>query len=259
MEFRQYLENQNLAETTINAHMRNIKKIAKVGLSQKLMVKKLNEYPTWGTRLSAANTLSKYLVFKNQPNEEIVAYIHEANQEIQKESQIRQKDMALDDTLPTLKEMKAYTNSLYDSGNFRGYCVMYLFITYTIRNADLIATVVKSKKDTNTSENFFIVGRKQVTYQRNVYKTSNLYGSKKHVITNPKFHTAISHLNYLLKEDQNIDRIIKNITAGIGSITQSTIVKIVLRENNTMAGLKKISHNRGTNVTTLIDSYNITK
>jgi len=44
MDFRQfelYLESQNLAETTINAHMRNIKKIAKVGLSQKLMVKKI--------------------------------------------------------------------------------------------------------------------------------------------------------------------------------------------------------------------------
>ena len=258
MEFRQYLENQNLAETTINAHMRNIKKIAKVGLSQKLMVKKLNEYPTWGTRLSAANTLSKYLVFKNQPNEEIVAYIHEANQEIQKESQIRQKDMALDDTLPTLKEMKAYTNSLYDSGNFRGYCVMYLFITYTIRNADLISTVVKSKKDTNTSENFFIVGRKQVTYIRNNYKTATIYGPKVHIIKHRKFHSAISHLNYLLQPSDNIDRVIKKITEGIGGVTESVIAKIVLRESNSMAGLKKISKNRGSDINTLINSYNIT-
>ena len=258
MEFRQYLENQNLAETTINAHMRNIKKIAKVGLSQKLMVKKLNEYPTWPRRLSAANTLSKYLVFKNQPNEEIVAYIHEANQEIQKESQIRQKDMALDDTLPTLKEMKAYTNSLYDSGNFRGYCVMYLFITYTIRNADLISTVVKSKKDTNTSENFFIVGRKQVTYIRNNYKTATIYGPKVHIIKHRKFHSAISHLNYLLQPSDNIDRVIKKITEGIGGVTESVIAKIVLRESNSMAGLKKISKNRGSDINTLINSYNIT-
>jgi hypothetical protein len=261
MDFRQfelYLESQNLAETTINAHMRNIKKIAKVGLSQKLMVKKLNEYPTWGTRLSAANTLSKYLVFKNQPNEEIVKYIHEANAEIQKESQIRQKDMALDDTLPSLKEMKAHMNSLFEIGNYRGYAIMYLFLTYTLRNQDLIATVVKSKKDTNNSDNFFLVGRKRVIYLRNKYKTADKYGSKSHVITNPKFHTAISKLDHLLKETDNIDRVIKKITADIGEVTESTILKIVLKYSNNMNNLKKISHNRGTDITTLINSYNIT-
>ena len=261
MDFRQfelYLESQNLAETTINAHMRNIKKIAKVGLSQKIMINKLNEYPTWGTRLSSANTLSKYLVFKNQPNEEIVAYIHEANQEIQKEATKRQKDMALDDTLPSLKEMKAHMNSLFEIGDYRGYAIMYLFLTYTLRNQDLIARVVKSKKDTNNSDNFFIVGRKRVIYLRNKYKTAEKYGTKSHVITNPKFHTAISKLDYLLKPTDNIDRVVKKITADIGGITESTIAKIVLRENNSMAGLSRVSRNRGTDITTLINSYNIT-
>jgi len=259
MEFRQYLENQNLAETTINAHMRNIKKIAKVGLSQKLMVKKLNEYPTWGTRLSAANTLSKYLVFKNQPNEEIVAYIHEANQEIQKEATKRQKDMALDDTLPSLKEMKAHMNSLFQIGDYRGYAIMYLFLTYTVRNADLIGKVVKSKKLSNETENFFIVGRKRVIYLRNKYKTAEKYGTKSHVITNPKFHTAISKLDYLLKPTDNIDRVVKKITADIGHITEGTIAKIILRENDSINGLKRMSNNRGTDISTLINSYNITK
>ena len=261
MDFRQfelYLESQNLAETTINAHMRNIKKIAKVGLSQKIMINKLNEYPTWGTRLASANTLSKYLVFKNQKNEQIVAYIHEANAEIQKESQIRQKDMALDDTLPSLKEMREHMNNLYDKGDYRGYAIMYLFLTYTVRNQDLIAKVVKSKKLSNETENFFIVGRKQVIYLRNKYKTADKYGSKKHIITNPKFVTAIKTLSDLLKPTDNIDRVIKKITADIGGITESTILKVVLKYSNNMNNLKKISRNRGTDVTTLIQNYNIT-
>jgi len=258
MEFRQYLENQNLAETTINAHMRNIKKIAKVGLSQKLMVKKLNEYPTWPRRLSAANTLSKYLVFKNQPNDEIVAYIHEANAEIQKDAEIRQRELSRDPFLPTLSEMKAHMNSLFLSGNYRGFCVIYLFLTYTVRNADLIATVVKSKKDTNSTDNWFVVGRKHVSFIRNKYKTAGIYGPKLHVITNPKFHTAISHLSDLLKPTDNIDRIVKKITNDIGGITEGTIAKIVLRENNTIKGLKKISKNRGTDLKTLVENYNIT-
>ena len=258
MDFREYLESKNLNNSTIVTHVRNRQRYGSVGLSQKLMVKKLNEYPTWGTRLSAANTLSKYLVFKNQPNEEIVKYIHLANDEIQKESQIRQKDMADDPCLPTLKEMKNHMENLYQNGDYRGYAIMYLFLTYTVRNKDLVAKVVKSKKETNDTDNFFIVGRKRVIYLRNKYKTADKYGTKSHVITNSKFHTAISKLDHLLKEDQNIDRVIKNITAGIGGVTESVIAKIVLRENNTMAGLKKISHNRGTDISTLINSYNIT-
>ena len=262
MEFRQfelYLESQNLNEATIQAHMRNIKNYGKVGQSQKMIINQLNLNETWSRRLSRANTLSKYLKFKNQPNDEIVKYIHEANRAIQLEAQTRQQKMADDPCLPTLKEMREYMESLFQNGNYRGYCVMYLLITYTIRNKDMIATVVKSKKLSNETENFFIVGRKQVTWIRNKYKTAGIYGPKVHIIKNEKFHTAIKNFNYLLKEDQNIDRVIKKITAGIGGITESTIVKIVLRENNTIKGLKKISNNRGTDINTLIENYNITK
>ena len=258
MNFIQYLESQNLHPTTVQIHVRNLKNYGKVGQSQKMIINQLNLNETWPRRLSRANTLSKYLRFKNQPNEEIVAYIKNANEEIQKESQIRQKDMAEDETLPTLSEMKTHMNNLYDSGNYLGYCVMYLFLTYNVRNADMIAKVVKSKKQTNDTDNFFVLGKKHVTYIRNNYKTVNKYGTKLHLITNPKFLTAIKTLDYLLRETDNIDRIVKKITADIGNINEGTIVKIVLRENNTMNGLKRISKNRGTDITTLIQNYNIT-
>ena len=259
IQFKLYLEKENLAETTIDAHMRNLANYGKVGQSQKMIINQLNLNETWSRRLSRANTLSKYLQFKNQPNDEIVAYIKNANEAIQKESQTRQKDMAEDPCLPTLSEMKTHMENLYDKGDYLGFCVMYLFITYTIRNKDMIATVVKSKKQANdTAENFFILGRNRVTWIRNKYKTAEKYGTKTHVITNPKFVTAIKNFNYLLRETDNIDRVIKKITEDIGGVTESVIAKIVLRENNTMAGLKKISHNRGTDISTLINSYNIT-
>ena len=259
MDFKQYLENQNLNNSTIVTHMRNLQRFDKVGLSQNLIVKKLDLLETWSRRLSAANSLSKYLQYKNQPNDKIVQYIHNANREIQKDSTKRQKDMAEDETLPTLREMKNHMENLYRDGDYRGFCIMYLFLTYTVRNKDLIAKVVKSKKQTNNSDNFFIVGRKRVTYLRNAYKTVSKYGTKTHVITNPKFVTAISHLSDLLRESDNIDRIIKTkVTAGIGSITESTIVKVVLKYSNNMNNLKRISRNRGTDVTTLIQNYNIT-
>ena len=258
MDFRQYLEDQNLNEKTIDAHMRNIKNFGKVGTSQRMMINRLNLNETWPRRLSAANTLSKYLQYKGQPNDEIVAYIQNANKEIQKESTKRQMDMADDPSLPTLKELKSHMNSLYDKGDYRGFCIMYLFITYTVRNQDLIAKVVKSKKQANETDNFFIVGRKQVTWIRNKYKTADKYGSKTHVIKNEKFLTAIKTLDYLLKESDNIDRIIKKITADIGHINEGTIAKIVLKHSNTINGLKRISRNRGTDMTTLVENYNIT-
>ena len=136
---------------------------------------------------------------------------------------------------------------------------MYLFITYTVRNQDLIAKVVKSKKETNETDNFFIVGRKQVTWIRNKYKTVEKYGSKTHVIKNEKFLTAIKTLDYLLRENDNIDRVIKKITNDFGGINEGTIAKVVLRHNNTMNGLRRISRNRGTDMTTLVENYNITK
>jgi len=259
IQFKLYLEKENLAETTIDAHMRNLANYGKVGQSQKMIINQLNLNETWPRRLSRANTLSKYLQFKNQPNDEIVAYIHNVNREIQKQAEIRQKDMAVDPFLPTLKEMRDHMNSLYDKGDYRGFCIMYLFITYTVRNKDLIAKVVKSKKQTNNTDNFFIVGRKQVTYLRNAYKTADKYGTKTHVITNPKFVSAISHLSDLLKPTDNIDRVIKKITADIGHINEGTIVKIVLRENNSMNSLSRISKNRGSDIRTLVENYNITK
>jgi hypothetical protein len=69
---------------------------------------------------------------------------------------------------------------------------------------------------------------------------------------------AISNLSHLLKTTDNIDRVIKKVTSGIGSINEGTLAKIVLKENNTINGLKKVSKNRGTDINTLINSYNIT-
>ena len=69
---------------------------------------------------------------------------------------------------------------------------------------------------------------------------------------------AINQIGYVLKSSDNVDRVIKKATAGLGGITEGTIAKIVLSQNNTMNGLKKVSRNRGTDPVTLIESYNIT-
>ena len=259
MEFRQYLENQSLAPTTINNHMKNIGEYGKIGESQRIMVNKIETLKqTLGTRLSMAGSISKYLQFKQKPNDEIVTYIKQLNELLQQDSDRRQKDMSTDETLPSVKEVKSYMNTLYDKQDYLSYALLYLMVTYQTRNKDLILTIVKSKKNINDTDNFIVLGKSQATYIRNDYKTAYKYGQKTQVIKNLKFLNAISNLSHLLKPTDNIDRVIKKATDGIGRISEGTLAKIVLKENNTINGLKRVSKNRGTDVNTLINSYNIT-
>lgn len=255
MDFRQYLTSQKLADSTINKHIKNIDQYGKVGTSQRIIINKIETQPTLPVRLSYAGSLSKYLQFKNQPNDELVSYIKSINESLQKEADQRQRDMATDTTLPNTKQLKEQMDALYEKQDYKGFCVMYLMITYQVRNMDMIASVVKSKKETNDSDNFFVIGRSQVTWIRNKYKTASKYGTKTIVIKNKKFMNAISNLSQLLSPTENIDRVMKKITGGIN---EGTIAKIVLRDNNTINGLKRVSKNRGTDVNTLINSYNIT-
>lgn len=255
MSFEQYLEKQNLADSTIKKHIKNLDQYGKVGGSQRIIIKKIETQPTLPVRLSYAGSLSKYLQFKNQPNDELVTYIKSINEALQGEAETRQKEMAEDTSLPTIKQLKNRMNELYDKEDYKGFVVMYLMITYQVRNMDMIAKVVKSKKETNEEENFFVLGKNQVTWIRNKYKTAHKYGTKTNVIKNMKFLNAISNLKEVLSPSDNVDRVMKKITGGL---SEGTIAKIVLKQNNSIAGLKRVSKNRGTDINTLINSYNIT-
>jgi hypothetical protein len=259
MDFQQYLLERGLKQSTINKHLKNIEEFGKVGQSERIMILRIEKLKqTVGTRLSLAGSISKLLQFHNQPNDEIVVYIKQLNELLQEESTKKLKEMSVDDTLPTVKEIKAYMDTLYTKGDYLSYALLYLMTTYQTRNKDLILTIVKSKRDTNLQDNFIVLGKSQATYIRNNYKTAYLYGQKVQVIKNLKFMNAISNLTHLLTQTDNIDRVIKKATDGIGRIGEGTLAKIMLRENNTIHGLKKVSKNRGTDINTLINSYNIT-
>lgn len=254
MSFEDYLKEQKLAESTIKIHLKNLDILGTKDLQEDYFVK-ISEQNTASKQQSLAGTASKYLQYRNKPNDKIVSYIKELHEQLQEESKNRQKKIGEDTSLPTMKELKKRMNELYDNQDYKGFCIMYLMVTYQVRNMDMMATIVTSKKETNTTENFFVVGKSQVTWIRNKYKTSDKFGTKTNVIKNKKFIHAISELEELLKPTENIDRVIKKITGGI---TEAVIAKIFLRENNNMNAVKKVSKNRGTSAEVLLDSYNIT-
>ena len=114
MDFRQYLEGQGLAASTIKNHLKNVTEYGKVGGSQRIMILRIEALkPSLATRLSMAGSISKLLQYNNKPNEEMVEYIKKTNAQIQANNEQKQKEMSVDETLPTMKEIKNYMNSLF--------------------------------------------------------------------------------------------------------------------------------------------------
>jgi hypothetical protein len=254
MTFEGYLRDQNLAPPTISKHLKNIEELGTKTESQYIEYIQA-ECCSISVQLSLAGTASKYLKYKKKDNVNIVQLIRDINEEIQKNSQEKQKQMSSDENLPSIKDLTKRMIDLYHNEDFKGFSIMYLMLTYQVRNMDMMATIVKSKKETNDTDNFLVLNKTQVTWIRNKYKTSSTYGTKIIVIKNKKFINAVSHLSQLLSPTENIDRVIKKITGGVG---EGTIAKIVLRDNNNMNSIKRVSKNRGTDVNTLLNNYNIT-
>jgi len=260
MDFKRHLEQQKLSEYTIKTHINKIKlykeKYGNIGYDLDFILSNIDKELTISMRKSLAGSISKYLQYKGKDTKKLADYIFKQTEQFQADKNKRTAETKHE--LPTLKNIKAELNILYERQDWRSFVILYLMTTYQVRNKDLICLVVSSKRATNSTDNFVVVGKSQAVYIRNSYKTAFKYGTKTNVIKNKKFMYAINQIGYILKPSDNVDRIIKKATAGIGGITEGTIAKIVLSENNTMNGLKKVSKNRGTDPVTLIESYNIT-
>jgi hypothetical protein len=260
MDFKQYLEEQKLSEYTIKTHINKVasykQQYGNIGYDIDSILKKIDNEPTISTRKSMAGSISKYLQYKKKDTKKLAEYIFKQTADFQKDKDKRTAETKHE--LPSLKDLKGELNTLYEKEDYRSFIILFLMVNYQVRNKDLIASVVSSKRETNSTDNFIIVGKSQATYVRNDYKTAFKYGTKTNIIKNKKFMNAINQIGYVLKSSDNVDRVIKKATAGLGGITEGTIAKIVLSQNNTMNGLKKVSKNRGTDPVTLIESYNIT-
>jgi len=260
MDFKRHLEEQKLSEYTIKTHINKVasykQQYGNIGYNLDFIISNIDKEPTISTRKSMAGSISKYLQYKKKDTKKLADYIFKQTADFQKDKDKRTAETKHE--LPTLKNIKAELNTLYEKEDYRSFVILFLMVNYQVRNKDLIATVVSSKRETNNTDNFIIVGKSQATYVRNDYKTAFKYGAKTNIIKNKKFMNAINQIGYVLKPSDNVDRVIKKATAGIGGITEGTIAKIVLSQNNTMNGLKKVSKNRGTDPVTLIESYNIT-
>jgi hypothetical protein len=187
----------------------------------------------------------------------------------------RTKEKNDDIKLPSYNELVDYMNEQYDNGNHRGYIINYLLINYQVRNQDLVFDIVKTKKEMkDKTKNYLWINIKgnTVIYQRNIYKTAKVYGAKQDIITDARFMFSTKHIAKLqnlnnINSSQGQDgRIIQNISSlpfyiskyCLNNLGEGRYCKIVVnhfRDNIDM--INNISNNRGTNLNTLMLSYNI--
>jgi len=180
---------------------------------------------------------------------------------------VKEKNQLIGDTLPSYDELWQYTDSLYANAQYKEFIINYLLLKYQTRNEDLMFTVVKRKMDcTDLNKNYIWLRNRVATYFRREYKTANVYGEKIHKITNMKFITAIRRIIGL----QNIDddkAVFVPTESQLGyyiqkytykQLGETKYVKIVIDHfRGDIQKLREISENRGTDLSTLAQSYDI--
>jgi hypothetical protein len=182
------------------------------------------------------------------------------------------------DSLPSYDTIVNYVDGLFEAKKYIQYVINYLLLYCQVRNADLIFDVVLYKKDaSDTTKNYLWLNTrtKTVEYIRNVYKTARIvkpdgsitgYGQKIIKIIDPNF---IDVMRILVKQQkienkpieffpntENMSYHIKKMTYQ--SLGETLYFKIVVNHFRTDPNmLKKISYNRGTDINTILNSYDI--
>ena len=253
--FKAYLEQQKLAKTTITNHLRNLGKLDIKLLEgpEKDLVKHIKlSYEVGSPQKTITNSVAKYRGYKELPKTEISELLKKTNNqafEIQKKNNDEME-------LPDIKNVKSLMNLYLKQSMYKQYVVMYLLLHLNTRNLDLVAKVTHNLDDVDNDNNWLYVRKSDVVFFRNNYKTKAKFGMKKDIIKGKRFHFAVSQLKELLRPEENLYRSVMKIT---GQISESTMMKLSLCNNNTAKGIKKLSKNRGTAVETLVNNYDCTK
>jgi len=273
----------NKSKVTQGVYTSNYKKLREMlgdvdiaSVSQKKVIETAETIDNRNTQQSLINIA--YLIRKNEglAINELEAF-RKKNQSFLKDK-IYETNTALVDSLPSYDELVNFIDGLLKDQKYTQYVINYLLLHCQVRNADLNFNFVQYKRDTkDESKNYlwFSAKTKTAHYIRNVYKTAKIvkpdgsitgYGQKIIKITDPKFIKVMKILtNYEKKENKpvifftNLETIayhVKRMTyKNLGETMYFKIVVNHFRSDPNM--LKQISYNRGTDINTILESYDI--
>jgi len=163
--------------------------------------------------------------------------------------------------LPSYPDLLEYMEYLYENDKWVEYVINYLLINFQVRNEDLDFVIVDKKRDTkDDTKNYMWMARDKIVYIRNNYKTSKTYGMKMNTITDKEFITAMKRIksrgDTLVPNPDNLGYWIKKAT--LDSIGEGAYFKIIVNAyKGNLQEIKKMSENRGTNIKTIAESYDI--
>lgn len=166
-------------------------------------------------------------------------------------------------TSTTPDTLYSYSLSLYINKNYKAYIINFLLINFNVRNKDL-DLIITTKKPNDTEANYLYLNFDECIYIRNHYKTVKKYGQKTHIIKNKSFIDSV--VNILGSNESKrlltapnyssvADEIIRNTYMRLG---EASYFKILARDAN-MNLINKMSKNRGTDLTTIYNFYNLSK
>ena len=149
------------------------------------------------------------------------------------------------------------------------YIINYLLINYGFRNSNLNLKLVKDLPEEKT-ENYIVIKPRYILLDMNDYKTKKTYGNKQFKDTNKDFRSAIKSLKldenqYIIGNKRNeklqssyFNTLIKNNT--IEQLGEQSINKVIVKEyidRKDFEKLRGLTFSRGTNLNTLLSSYNL--
>jgi len=280
-EFRKTFSNKS--QITQNVYNSNYKKLRDLLGDDILNVSQKNIIEIIEKNISNRNSQSSliniaFLIKKNKGmaiNE--LETFRKKNQSVIK-NKIYESNTSLVDSLPSYNTLVEYVDGLLKNEKYVQYVINYLLLYCNVRNADLNFDFVLFKRDTkDTSKNYlwFSAKTKTVHYIRNVYKTAKIvkpdgtttgYGQKIIKITDPNFIKVMKiFVNYQKKEQKPVVffpntetisyQVRKMSYEGLGETAYFKIVVNHFKKDANM--LKQISYNRGTDINTILESYDI--
>jgi len=190
---------------------------------------------------------------------------------------VKEKNVELKENLPSYKDIVEYMDYLYDKGEWTDFIINYLLIYLQVRNQDLDFTIVSRKRDaSDKNKNYMWLqnSKGKATFIRNVYKTAVIhapdgehgYGQKVNNITDKRFIIALRRVLGCQKSGLDCGTFIPTKSAIAFHIAKATYkqigegkyFKIVVNHfRNNIDKLKEISNNRGTDLKTILTSYDI--
>jgi hypothetical protein len=213
-----------------------------------------------------AKILSLFIAIKNTYNENAadLPQLRELLHEASSDKQSKRIDDFKTENVYLFKDIEDYINSIDPITYPVRFIVNYLVFYLNTRNADLICKVVDDDTTTTPDTNYLVLYPDQrVIFIRNTYKTSNTYGEKINEITDQRFIYALSLLppnEYLLTD--NSTRIGNMVSRQLYKhngkhLTETTYLHNVINHyKDDVNKLLEIENNRGTNLRTLLTSYN---